>query len=142
MTIGCTCPWSSKPRSRGCQWGVPCARHPSGDSPDHGHPRAQFLGGIGLAGRSKKPLLFSTEIAATFVDAGDKAIVDTDSVPNDLSDIDFSKANANVDAHRLFKKSLPGIINIRTDGKHIYAARRVQAGYQWESHGPIKPIKS
>jgi len=38
----------------------------SGDSPDHGHPRAVFLGGLGLSGRSKNPLIFSTEIAATF----------------------------------------------------------------------------
>jgi hypothetical protein len=29
---------------------------------------------------------------------------------------------------------------VRTNGNKIYAARRVIAGYQWESYGPIKPI--
>ncbi len=114
----------------------------SGDSPDHGHPRAQFLGGIGLAGRSKKPLVFSTEIAATFKDFGsdpgeNQSNIDTKST---LGDLDFSTSSANAIARHRFKKILPGIINVRTDGKMIYAFRRVQAGYQWESYGPLRPV--
>ena len=114
----------------------------SGDSPEHGHPRAQFLGGVGLASRSKKPLIFSTEIAATFVDAGDdEAVTEADNDESTkLGDLDFSTARANKIARRRFKKTLPGIINIRSSGKKIYAARRVNAGYQWESYGPIKPV--
>lgn len=108
----------------------------SGDSPDHGHPRAEFLGAIGLAGRSKSPLVFSTEIAATFVDSGEEL----DEIELDLDEIDdFATDENNVVARKLFKQSLPGIINIRTDGKKIYAARRVTAGYWWESYGPIIP---
>lgn len=38
----------------------------SGESPDHGHPRANFLGTIGNVSRSDKPLLFSTELVAQF----------------------------------------------------------------------------
>ena len=111
----------------------------SGDSPDHGHPRASFLGGIGLAGRGENPLIFSTEIAATFVDAGDRAAVD-DAEPTTLGDLDFSMSSSNVTARRRFKKVLSGIINVRTDGEHIYTARRVRASYQWELYGPITPV--
>lgn len=108
----------------------------SGDSPDHGHPRAAFLGAIGLAGRTDSPLLFSTEIAAAFVDAGEEI----EELEGDLDGIDdFSTADSNVMARKLFKQSLPGIINVRSDGKKLYAARRVSAGYWWESYGPIAP---
>lgn len=97
----------------------------SGDVPDHGHPRANFIGAIGLASRSKAPLVFSTEVAATFVDAHE---IDINNV---ASDEDLKKA-------RLFKKRLHGMINVRTDGKNLYAMRRVNTGYWWESYGPIK----
>ena len=43
----------------------------SGEIPDHGHPRANFLAAIGRASRGPEPLLFSTELAALFVDAHD-----------------------------------------------------------------------
>lgn len=114
----------------------------SGDSPDHGHPRASFLGGVGLAGRGDAPLVFSTEIAATFIDAGDDEAVASAGVvePTTLGDLDFTKSSANTAARRRFKKVLPGIINVRTDGEDIYAARRVNMGYQWESYGPIAPV--
>ncbi len=108
----------------------------SGDSPDHGHPRAEFLGALGLAGRTKTPLIFSTEIAATFVDSGETL----EEIDVELDDIDdFSSAESNVVARKLFKQSLPGIINVRSDGRNLYAARRVSAGYWWEAYGPIAP---
>lgn len=110
----------------------------SGDHPDHGHPRAVFLGALGRAGRSDEALVFSTEIAATFLDAGEDDVEPDE--PTTLGDLDFSVAAANTVARRRFKKVLPGIINIRTNGEEIYAARRVKAGYHWESYGPIDPI--
>ena len=102
----------------------------SGDSPDHGHPRANFIGAIGLASRSKEPLVFSTEIASTFTDANEV----------DLQEIlpDHALNNEDIRGARLFKKRLNGMINVRTDGKNLYAMRRVTAGYWWESYGPIK----
>ncbi len=110
----------------------------SGDDPDHGHPRASFLGGVGLAGRGRRPLLFSTEIAATFKDEGDShsvamAILEE---PTTLGDLDFSDDSANYVARLRFKQVLPGIINVRSSGEKIFAARRVAASYQWESYGP------
>lgn len=113
----------------------------SGEVPDHGHPRANFLGSIGKASRGNQPLLFSTEIAALFVDAGDpEALNNGADTKTELDDLDFSSSDANVEARKRFKKVLPGIINIRTNGEQIYAFRRVQQGYQWVSYGPIQAM--
>lgn len=114
----------------------------SGEVPDHGHPRAVFLGAIGLAGRGKAHLVFSTALAALFTDAGDDEAIAGAGIdePTTLGDLNFALAASNTVARRRFKKILPGIINVRTDGKALYAFRRVQQGYQWESYGPIEPI--
>ena len=111
----------------------------SGEIPDHGHPRANFLGTMGRAARGPAPLLFSTEIAALFQDDGDPPAQDPSTT--ELGDLDFSVSAANTEARLRFKKVLPGIINVRTDGEQLYAFRRVQMGYQWESYGPITPIQ-
>ena len=114
----------------------------SGDSPDHGHPRASFLGAIGAAGRiAGDHLLFSTEIAATFSETGDAPVdepaPDADADP----DLMYSSSALNSQAHARFKKKLSGIINVRSDSKSLYAARRVTASYQWESYDPIDVTK-
>ena len=108
----------------------------SGEVPDHGHPRAKFLGAIGRAVRGKEPLLFSTALSALFVDAGDQTHMAAANIdePTTLGDLDFSVSASNTVARRRFKKLLPGIINVRTDGEYIYSYRRVQMGYQWESY--------
>jgi len=108
----------------------------SGDAPDHGHPRANFIAAIGLASRSTRPLVFSTEIAATFVGDGETAAPTDGTV---IDGLDFTTAVGNDTARKRFKLLLPGIINVRTNGKELYAFRRVNAGYQWESYGPMKP---
>ena len=58
----------------------------------------------------------------------------------DLQEIlpDHALNNEDIRGARLFKKRLNGMINVRTDGKNLYAMRRVTAGYWWESYGPIK----
>ncbi|MFH6602648.1 ComEC/Rec2 family competence protein [Maribacter algicola] len=101
----------------------------SGDSPDHGHPRANFIGAIGLASRSRAPLVFSTEIASTFTDVNEIDLMEV--VP------DGSLSINDIIGARLFKKRLNGMINVRTDGKDLYAMRRVTAWYWWESYGPL-----
>ncbi len=107
----------------------------SGETPDHGHPRAVFLGGVGKASRGERPLIFSTELSALFIDSGDPVAVDHADIPiTTMEDLDFSKAASNTEARQRFKKVLPGIINVRTDGEKIYSFRRVQMGYQWESY--------
>jgi len=109
----------------------------SGDEPDHGHPRALFIGSVGRASRSDKPLVYSTEIAATFVESDQRITLKEDS---DLENEDFTKIEANVKARLLFKQRLNGMINVRTDGQKIYSARRVAAGYWWESYDPLTPV--
>ena len=106
----------------------------SGDAPDHGHPRANFIAAVGLASRSHRPLVFSTEIAATFV-ADSETAAPADGTA--IDGLDFSTAVGNEVARKRFKLLLPGIINVRTDGKALYAFRRVNAVYQWESYGPL-----
>lgn len=114
----------------------------SGEIPDHGHPRAVFLGGLGLAGRGETPLVFSTALSALFMDAGDAAAIAAAAIdePTTLGDLDFALAESNTIARRRFKKVLPGIINVRSNGEEMFAYRRVQPWYQWESYGPIDPI--
>ncbi len=112
----------------------------SGDSPDHGHPRAVFLGALGLAGRGEEPLVFSTEIARTFSDIGEPDPAESNPQDVRFHDLRFATSAENAEARRRFKLILPGIINVRTNGREIYAFRRVQTGYQWESYGPIEPV--
>ena len=113
----------------------------SGETPDHGHPRASFLGALGRAGRIEEPLLFSTEIAALFQDDGDPVAAADTGTETGLGDLDFSTSSANTEARIRFKKVLPGIINVRSDGENLYSFRRVQMGYQWESYGPLAPVE-
>ncbi len=96
-----------------------------------------FLGGIGLVGRGDDtPLIYSTELAALFVDAGDAvAVAEADiDEPTTLGDLNFALADSNRVARRRFKKVLPGVINVRTDGKQIFSASRIPQGYLWESY--------
>ncbi len=77
----------------------------SGDYPDYGHPRANLLGSLRHYAQPEidKPLLFSTEIAATF-----KKIPD-------------SKLEAK--GTQLYEKTIHGMINIRTNGNWLAAGR-------------------
>jgi competence protein ComEC len=101
----------------------------SGDDRDHGHPRAVFLGAIGNASR-KNALLFSTEIAANFVEV------------DNSSDIMREREDNQLTPRELFKRRLHGMINVRTDGKQIYAARRVVASYMWEYYVRHPEVRS
>jgi beta-lactamase superfamily II metal-dependent hydrolase len=103
----------------------------SGESPDHGHPRANFLGTIGNVSRSNEPLLFSTELIAQFAVDSDAEAPDAD---NDVDPTDPAMIGQ---ARRRFKKRLNGIINVRTDGNDLYCARRVAAGYQFVTYKQV-----
>ena len=100
----------------------------SGETPDHGHPRANFLGTIGHVSRSDEPWLFSTELVALFTPAPAAAAPDAD------DDADPTNAAMIGQARRRFLKRLNGLINVRTDGQNIYAARRVAASYQFVTY--------
>lgn len=89
----------------------------SGDIKDYGHPRANLLGSLGhYAPRNiKKPLLFSTEIAATF-----KKVA----VPGQPT-------------MHLYEKSIEGIIHLRTNGRWLASGRVYQKSgdfWKWENY--------
>ena len=77
----------------------------SGDLPDYGHPRANLLGSLGHYAPPEigKPLLFSTEVAATF-----KKIPESKLEEKGL---------------RQYEKTIYGMINVRTDGNWLAAGR-------------------
>ena len=100
----------------------------SGESPDHGHPRANLLGTVGKMSRSNDPLIFSTELVAQFAVDRDAEAPDAD------TDADPTHPSMLGQARRRFKKRLNGLINIRTDGNKLYCARRVAAGYQFVTY--------
>lgn len=100
----------------------------SGESPDHGHPKANFLGTVGNVSRSDEPLLFSTELVAQFAVDSDAEAPDAD------NDVDPTHPAMLGQARRRFKKRLNGIINVRSDGNVLYCARRVAAGYQFVTY--------
>jgi hypothetical protein len=103
----------------------------SGESPDHGHPRANFLATVGNVSRSDEPLLFSTELVAQFAVDSDAEAPDAD------DDVDPTHPAMLGQARRRFKKRLNGIINVRTDGNDLYCARRVAAGYQFVTYEQV-----
>jgi len=87
-----------------------------------------------------RPLIFSTEIAATFHEVADiETDADTEPEGDTLADLDPDAPNVERCARKLFKRRLHGMINVRMDGKDLYAARRVASGYWWESYGPLAP---
>ena len=99
----------------------------SGEEPDYGHPRAPFMAEIGKYSRSD-PLLFSTELAATFKEA------ETESPDAQVAALDLNDPGALGTARTLWMKRLSGIINVRSDDSRIFAARRVTQGWQWNTY--------
>jgi beta-lactamase superfamily II metal-dependent hydrolase len=89
----------------------------SGDEPDYGHPRANLLGSLGRYAPEmvKEPLLFSTEIAATF-----KRIPD-----NQKNGV------------QIYEKCIHGLINVRSNGEWLVAGRI----YGKTKNDPGKPSK-
>lgn len=93
----------------------------SGDDPDYGHPRAVLLGSLGhyAPNAIEEPLLFSTEVAATFkpvtVKSGDKG-------------------------YQLYEKTTHGLINVRTNGEWIAAGRVYNVQKKTKDGKPAKSL--
>ena len=109
----------------------------SGDNTDHGHPRANFIASIGKRSRSKS-LVFSTEIAGSFTKLTKEEKKKIKISRKDMLHLNDKQYN---ELRILFKRRLHGMINVRTDGKKIFSARRVSAGYMWESYGGDSPSR-
>lgn len=108
----------------------------SGDDRDHGHPRAKYVGAVGRASRGSEPLIFSTEIAGRFVEET-SARKAAGKLPMPGPEDDPTVPTTDEDHRRLFKRALHGMINVRSNGTELYAARRVSASYQWEAYGEV-----
>jgi len=100
----------------------------SGDFPDYGHPRACLLGSLGhyAPPEIEKPLLFSTEIAATFKKIPESQLGET--------------------GRHVYEKNIHGMIQVRTDGNWLAAGRvygrkqrkteegRLRSIWNWEAY--------
>lgn len=111
----------------------------SGDLPDYGHPTANFVASVGNASRSKTgSLVFSTEIASTFVESGTK-------VQKIVGFTKKQKKNLTKKQLKILKgmflRRLHGMINVRTNGETLFAARRITGRKKWEAYSNINPSK-
>lgn len=93
----------------------------SGDDPDYGHPRAILLGSLGRYAPNalEKPLLFSTEVAATF------------------KEVEVSSLKKGI---HLYEKTTHGLINVRTSGEWIAAGRVYNVRKKTENGKPAKSV--
>jgi hypothetical protein len=111
----------------------------SGDYPDYGHPRAVLLGCLGryAASEVQQPLIFSTEIAATFKPLSASQISELD-MPAKKAE----SASKKTTRLHLYEKTIHGMITIRTDGKwlcagRVYGKQKGTGGapvWKWEAH--------
>jgi len=111
----------------------------SGDYPDYGHPRAVLLGCLGryASPQVQTPLLFSTELAATFSPISAKQVNELDMPAKKMESM--SKEGARV---YLYEKTSHGIIHVRSDGEWLAAGRTYgrEKGpeglrvWQWEAY--------
>ena len=110
----------------------------SGDDEAHSHPRADALGTIGKHSRGPRPLIFCTELARS---SGD--LTRHPQVRQKLA----GKAPATGRTARARDRELDraisryGAINLRTDGRRMLFAQRVERGNQWDVY-ELVPDKS
>jgi beta-lactamase superfamily II metal-dependent hydrolase len=109
----------------------------SGDEEGHVHPRPDLLGRLGRFGRGEAPVLLSTELQRSarereqeeLVEAVNKGIEALASGPSDAV-----KAKLKEDVARLARTNVEvyGAITVKTDGKRLIAAFRVEEASETE----------
>ncbi len=107
----------------------------SGEENTYGHPRGNFIGTVGRAARQQS-LIFATQIAGKFKDADENIREKLD-----LSDAEWMALDSTSleKLRKQFKRRLHGMINVRTNGNKIFAARRIKTSHGWEYYGDITP---
>jgi competence protein ComEC len=107
----------------------------SGEENTYGHPRGNFIGTVGRAARPQS-LIFATQIAGKFKDTDENLRENLD-----LSDKEWKALDSNSleKLRKQFKRRLHGMINVRTDGNKLVAARRIKTAHGWEYYGDITP---
>jgi len=132
----------------------------SGDDEPHSHPRAETLGAIGVTSRGERPLIFSTELARSARDAirdpsqerkqlkaAHVAVLKAVDAVNKATTAEEKAAakKKKTAANKTFRKLVDDTINrtvqvygaiyVRTDGKDVVVAQRIErssAGKQWD----------
>jgi beta-lactamase superfamily II metal-dependent hydrolase len=109
----------------------------SGDNEPHAHPRADALGAVGRWGRGGRPLVFSTELARSAAEVIKQPFVFRKAL--DEAYVALAKAKPGAQTERAQKKidgllaqiersiAVYGAINLRSDGKRIVMAQKVEA---------------
>jgi len=107
----------------------------SGEENTYGHPRGNFIGALGRAARQQS-LIFATQIAGKFKDTGENLRERLDLSEAEWMALDSKSLEK---LRKQFKRRLHGMINLRTDGNKIFAARRIKTAHGWEYYGDIAP---
>lgn len=107
----------------------------SGEENTFGHPRGNFIGTVGRAAR-KQSLIFATQIAGKFKDTDENLRENLDLSDKEWKTLDSTSLKK---LRKQFKRRLHGMINIRTDGNTIFAARRIKTAHGWEYYGDMSP---
>jgi hypothetical protein len=81
-------------------------------------------------------LIFATQIAGKFKDTGENLRERLDLSEAEWTALDPKSLEK---IRKQFKRRLHGMINLRTDGKKIFAARRIKTAHGWEYYGDIAP---
>lgn len=120
----------------------------SGDDEPHAHPRADALGAVGRWGRGARPLVFSTELARSAREVIKQPFI----FRRQLAEAQAAliAARPGTEAARAQKKvdelvaqiersvAVYGAINLRSDGKRIVMAQKVEApsrvSGQWDTY--------
>lgn len=121
----------------------------SGDDESHAHPRPDALGAFGKFSRGERPLIFSTELARSAkenIKSADELrlelkrlierrdSIDADSPKRAAADAAIDKLLATLER----SVAVYGMINLRTDGKNILMAQKLEAkrpnGQEWDVH--------
>lgn len=109
----------------------------SGDNEPHAHPRADALGAVGRWGRGARPLVFSTELARSAPETikqpfvfRQQLVAAQGALARAKPGTETERAQRKVDA--LLEKiersvAVYGAINLRSDGKRIVMAQKVEA---------------
>ncbi len=114
----------------------------SGDNESHAHPRCDTLGAIGLYGRGRRPLIFSTELArsaresSTTPEDYEKLKKAEEKLSDATTEAAREKASTALEKLRnvVFGRAVEvyGAINLRTDGKNLvmaYRKEKLNAGW-------------
>ncbi|MCI0572063.1 MAG: MBL fold metallo-hydrolase [Myxococcaceae bacterium] len=116
----------------------------SGDENPHAHPRADALGAIGVSSRGERPLVFSTELARSAPEQLKHPNVLRQRRNELLAEYDEAEtAEARARVQRKLEAlldmdrsiSVYGAINLRTDGKRVVMAYRLERernGSRWD----------